>query len=266
MQMRISGPIALGTRLLLQAPDNNNNTTSSGSSPGFGSRYPPPLALPRAAYRRPVVARSLDDEDVHDTDNHDVLPAPPVIIKMRKNPPPPIITIHPPPPPPPLPITTDPSPAATTNSLLSPNEESVPILHQPLPKLGSAPAKQPILVIVPPLPSSSSSSSSDGFTPLTPPTPSSPRKKKRTTTRFRFCDALGITTTTTPIVSRMRSQRAYLDHDDEDETEPLSPPPQAQLAVKPTTTKRKTTLFGVSLEGWWDLGLLERGRSLRRKK
>jgi len=189
--------------------------------------------------------------------------------------PPPIITVQPPQPQQPFAAmatataVADPSP--TNSELLSPNDDFIPILHQPMPKLGSTPAKTPMLVIVPP---PSPSDDSDGFTPVTPPTPSRTKGfKLARASHFLPRDALGIATTFT----RKRSQRALGDYydtdDDNDDREPLSPQYQeqyqaqtmeAQLAVKAKPKRR--TLFGVVLEGWWDLGLLERGKSLRRKK
>lgn len=65
---------------------------------------------------------------------------------------------------------------------------------------------------------------------------------------------------------RSKSKRAPRDEDGEDDTTPLSPTSirdvEAQTTARPKP-KRKT-LWGV-IEGWWDLGLLERGKSLRRK-
>lgn len=242
---QISGPTALGTRIL---------------SPGIGSRYPPAFSLPEASHRRPL--RGAADEDVYHT------PTVPVTINNTKttsitttttttNIAPPgrflTVTIAPPPAahlrvPSPLP-----SPHGSPHSA---TEDFIPILHQPVPKLGKAPAKTPMLVIVPP-----PSPSDDGFTPVTP----SPSPRLKGFRRIRASqlprDALGIATAA---FTRTKSQRAVDEYDD---MEPLSPPYDAravdgQAAAKAKPARR--TLFGV-LEGWWDLGLLERGKSLRRK-
>ncbi|KAI0467118.1 hypothetical protein F4859DRAFT_276672 [Xylaria cf. heliscus] len=223
--------MALGTRIL---------------SPGVGSRFPPPFSLPQASYRRPV--RGVD-EDIHH------VPTPPIIINGNNaGPKGRSLTVSIPPPapahlaPPPVP-----SPHSST---YSPTEDFIPILHQPVPQFGKTPAKTPTLVIVPP-----PSPSDDGFTPVTP----SPSPRSKAFKRIRVSqlprDALGIAAAG---FSRKKSQRAVDEYDD---TAPLSPPHDArtmdaQLAVKVKPKRR--TIFGV-LEGWWDLGLLERGRSLRRK-
>ena len=256
--------MALGTQLL---------------SPGFGSRFPPPLSLPEASHRRPVVpvprGGAADDYynngDVHhvllptNTTNDNTLigqprgrslsqsfvvsalaPPPPAHVKAPSEPllPPPVLSPH------------------SSSHSPSDREDYIPILHQSILKYGKTPAKTPTLVVVPP-----PSPSEDGFTPVTPLTPS-PRSKafKRIRVSQLPRDALGIATAG---FSRMKSQRGEkVGQADDDETMPLSPPynvqtMEAQVAVKAGKPKRKT-LFGV-LEGWWDLGLLERGRSLRRK-
>ncbi|KAI0433889.1 hypothetical protein F5Y09DRAFT_31661 [Xylaria sp. FL1042] len=178
------------------------------------------------------------------------------------------VSIPPPPPPPPpppsprpvhlaVPAPAPPPPVPSPrDSSHSPTEDYIPILHQPVLKYGKTPAKTPTLVIVPP------PSPSDGdFTPVTP----SPSPRSKGFKRIRVSqlprDALGIATAG---FTRKKSQRAVDEYDD---TAPLSPPydahaMDAQVAVK-AKPKRKT-LFGL-IEGWWDLGLLERGRSLRRK-
>lgn len=208
-------------------------------SPGVGSRFPPPFSLPQASYRRPI---------------HHV-PTPPVTVNVNNIGPmgrPLMVSIPPPAPahlaPPPVP-----SPHGSSDS---PTEDYIPILHQPVPNLRKTPAKTPTLVIVPP-----PSPSDNGFTPVTP----SPSPRSKAFKRIRVSqlprDALGIATAG---FSRKKSQRAIDEYDD---TAPFSPPYDARtmdahLAVK--TKPMRKTIFGV-LEGWWDLGLLERGRSLRRK-
>ncbi|GAW11592.1 hypothetical protein ANO14919_009390 [Xylariales sp. No.14919] len=166
------------------------------------------------------------------------------------------VPIPPPRPPPPMQSVVPPAAPSPHSATHSPTEDYIPILHQPVPKLGKTPAKTPTLVIVPP-----PSPSDDGFTPVTP----SPSPRSKAFKRIRASqlprDALGIATAA---FTRRKSQRAVDEYDD---TAPLSPPydaytMDAQLAVKVKPKRR--TLFGV-LEGWWDLGLLERGKSLRKK-
>ncbi|KAI0509111.1 hypothetical protein F5B22DRAFT_649386 [Xylaria bambusicola] len=245
---QISGPMALGTRLL---------------SPGIGSRYPPPLSLPQASYRRPVVHGAADD--YYNDVPHHVLPPPATstndgnIVNSRlsrgRS-----LTLSIPPPPPTHLLAVEPPSQPTPSPQSSSHEDYIPILHQPVLKYGKTPAKTPTLVVVPP-----PSPSDDGFTPVTPPTPS-PRTKafKRIRVSQLPRDALGIAAAG---FSRRKSQRGEKVEEPDEETMPLSPPydaqtMDAQVAVKAKPTRK--TLFGV-LEGWWDLGLLERGRSLRRK-
>ncbi|KAI1424471.1 hypothetical protein F5Y12DRAFT_715229 [Xylaria sp. FL1777] len=257
---QISGPTALGTRLL---------------SPGFGSRFPPPLSLPEASHRRPIV-RGVHSGGDDDDDVHHAL-APPVTAAADNNtgltgrsltvpipPPRPVHTIAPPPPSPSPPAAAViPSPLGSSHS---PNEDYIPILHQPVLKFKKTPAKTPTLVVVPPPPPS------EGGGLTTPVTPS-PSPRSRGFRRIRVSqlprDALGIATAG---FARKKSQRAVDEYGDDDDTTPLSPPYDtgdarmmaAQQHLGARTKSMRKTLFGV-LEGWWDLGLLERGRSQRRK-
>jgi hypothetical protein len=86
------------------------------------------------------------------------------------------------------------------------------------------------------------------------PLPSSPR------------DALGIPISKIKLSRSKSNKRVDVDGD----TEPLSPSTPAfasargvEEGLQPAKPKRKT-VWGV-LEGWWDLNLLERGKSMRRK-
>ncbi|KAI3324626.1 hypothetical protein HD806DRAFT_534092 [Xylariaceae sp. AK1471] len=229
---QISGPTALGTRIL---------------SPGFGSRFPPPLSLPEASHRRPL--RGIDGDDFHH------VPTPPIMVNANVGPS--VImgrsltdsTV------PPAQHLMVPPPASSPHgSSLSPTEDFIPILHQPVPKLGKTPAKTPMLVVVPP-----STPSDDGFTPVTP-SPSRLKGFKLARVSQLPRDALGIATAG---FTRKKSQRAIDEYED---TAPLSPYSARSMDVpSPVKAKpKRKTLFGV-LEGWWDLGLLERGKSLRRK-
>ncbi|KAK6948852.1 hypothetical protein Daesc_008923 [Daldinia eschscholtzii] len=141
------------------------------------------------------------------------------------------------------------------------SEDYIPIAHNPSydgisgKKRG---AHNPIAVAIPPTPSD------DGFTPITP-TPASPEVRDYRLSRAPPLprDALGI-----PVgkfFARAKSNKVQIQYEDDDAA-PLSPKSgrdlEAQAITKPKP-KRKT-LWGV-IEGWWDLGLLERGKSLRRK-
>ncbi|KAI8628991.1 hypothetical protein F5Y19DRAFT_103722 [Xylariaceae sp. FL1651] len=151
-----------------------------------------------------------------------------------------------------MPTPSPPPPAASPiGSTHSPTEDFIPILHEPVPKLGKTAVKTPTLVVVPP-----PTPSDDGFTPVTP-SPSRLKGFKLARASQLPRDALGIATAT---FARKKSQRAVDEYDD---ITPLSPRDvEAQLA--PKVKPKRRTLFGV-LEGWWDLGLLERGKSLKRK-
>ncbi|KAI1809779.1 hypothetical protein GGS20DRAFT_257771 [Poronia punctata] len=279
---------ALGTRIL--------------SPKASVSNYPPPpsLTLPQATYRRPIINNNINNDNHHHQYQYHV-PTPPITTTNNNNN---KTGLAPPPrprPAPPLALssilksprtpsssqphdpTGNPSPAATESS---PNEEEfIPILHQPIPKLGSTPARTPILVIVPPPPPPppthirDRNNDNDLPTPSLSPSPSRTKgfKLARLSQFFPPRDALGISNNNnTNTIPRKRSQRAFDDyhhdphHDNDDygygyddDTEPLSPSPmmQAQLAI---SVKPRKTIMGV-LEGWWDLGLLERGKSFKRK-
>lgn len=128
----------------------------------------------------------------------------------------------------------------------------------------------PIAVVIPPTPSD------DGFTPITP-TPASPRIKGFRLSRappLPSHNALGITIPPPPHTkfARAKSMKAEICHVDDDDVDdemtPLSPTRgrdlEAQMVTMTRPKPKRRTLWGV-IEGWWDLGLLERGKSLRRK-
>ncbi|KAI2467099.1 hypothetical protein F4781DRAFT_444619 [Annulohypoxylon bovei var. microspora] len=246
---QITGPTALGTRLL------------SAKDPGPGRWVPPPPPTAPKPARRPAILRSID-EDIRP------VPQPPVVVHANSGPTivtgQPLISTYPPPPAPAV------LPAAAARSFdpsNSPKEDYIPIFHQP--SLGHANsnyraklATPPIMVVVPPTPSD------DGFTPITP-TPASPRVNGFRLSRAPPLprDALGIPVGKKFIRAKsMKAQFCHADDDNDDDKTPLSPTSgrdlEAQMTAKPKP-KRKT-LWGV-IEGWWDLGLLERGRSLKRK-
>jgi hypothetical protein len=149
---------------------------------------------------------------------------------------------------------TVPAPPSPHGSSLSPTEDFIPILHQPIPKIGKAPVKTPMLVVVPP-----PTPSDDGFTPVTP-SPSRLMGFKLARASQLPRDALGIATAG---FKRKKSLRAIDEYED---MAPLSPSSARSMDLpSPVKAKpRRRTLFDV-LDGWWDLGLLERGKSLRRK-
>ncbi|KAI1432855.1 hypothetical protein GGR50DRAFT_696657 [Xylaria sp. CBS 124048] len=279
---------ALGTRLLLGSSIKNksqNQNQSQGQKPldGFGSRCPPKLSRPKAAYRRPVgkdAHHNHNHQHKHNHHHHHHVPTPPKITvnannKTRAtgrslNDPLPPLPVPPVPPLPPAVYLTAPQPAQTPyDSHVSPVDDSVSILYTPVPKLGKTSVKTPTLVIVPP----PRAPSDDGFTPITP----SPSPRLKAFKRIRASqvprDALGIATTG---FAWRRSQRAVDECDtattatpvmsspdgDDDDDDDVSTVMDAQLAIK--VKPRRRTIFEV-LEGWWDLGLLDRSKSLKRK-
>ncbi|KAI1772132.1 hypothetical protein F4818DRAFT_444758 [Hypoxylon cercidicola] len=212
---QISGPTALGTRLL------------ASKNPGPGQWVaPPPPTVPEPA-RRPPILRSID-EDIRP------VPAPPVFVNASAGHA--IIMDHPstsgiPRPPPAAARSFDPAE--------SPKEDFITIVHQPSrDHIDARMAPLPPNVI-PPTPSD------DGFSSISRAPPPLPR------------DALGI-----PIGKMFTRSKSRRVHHEDDDTTPLSPGIETQTASR-QRPKRKT-LWGV-IEGWWDLGLLERGKSLRRK-
>ncbi|KAI0170005.1 hypothetical protein GGR52DRAFT_491604 [Hypoxylon sp. FL1284] len=132
-----------------------------------------------------------------------------------------------------------PAAAGAFNRASLPVDDSIYAVRQrPPDRIRTKPAP-PSPIVIPPTPSD------DGFTRI-----------RRASPLHR--DALGI-----PIGKKFtRSKSKSVRYDDDDDTTPLSPDTEAQTAPK-QRPKRKT-LWGV-IEGWWDLGLLERGKSLRRK-
>lgn len=139
----------------------------------------------------------------------------------------------------------------------SPVEDFIPIIHKCIPE-----RIQTRNLEVPP-----QSPSDDGYTPITPaPSVFSPKLKTRVPPLPSPRDALGIPISKIKFLTRSRSKNSPVDADD---LEPLSPSVvrDAEGLPVPVQTKEKPkrrTVWGV-LEGWWDLGLLERGKSLRRK-
>ncbi|KAI1138024.1 hypothetical protein F5Y05DRAFT_47975 [Hypoxylon sp. FL0543] len=236
---QISGPTALGTRLLV------------GKTPGLG----PPPTVPKPA-RRPPILRSIDE---------DIRPVPPPPIVVHANSGPTIITGQTPASDSlPAPATQPPITNRSLDASDSPKEDYIPIVHQPSlrhARTGTVIASPPIAVVIPPTPSD------DGFTPVTP-TPASPRLKGFRLSRAPPLprDALGIPIGKSFLVSKSKKgQICGPGEDNDDEATPLSPTDGRDIEGRSTNKKpKRKTLWGV-IEGWWDLGLLERGRSFRRK-
>lgn len=182
--------------------------------------------------RRPPILRSID-EDIRP------VPAPPIIVNASAGHA--IIMNHP---------STDniprvpPAVARSFHPGDSPEEDFITIGHQPSRDHADTRAVPPPPIVIPP------TSSDDGLSPIgrAPPLPR---------------DALGIPISKRFTFARAKSRRVRYENDDD--TTPLSPDAEVQMATTATRQRpKRKTLWGV-IEGWWDLGLLERGKSLRRK-
>lgn len=155
-------------------------------------------------------------------------------------------------------------------------------------------------IAIPPIPASPDSDD-DGFTPVTPASAGgigiAPRDNSSNSLRsprsaggLRAFDALGIPVVVAAInrgiLGRVRSRKVTIvdpskedyrddgddvDNDEFEDVSPLTPVRDRDVEQgggdngngKDRKTMRRT-LAGI-IEGWWDLGLLERGKSLRRK-
>lgn len=224
--------------------------------------FPPSAPTAPPPTRRPVL-RSVTsgDEDIRP---RPAIPHPFSSIMVNANNGPTI--------PPPAPAAVPPVAARSFDPSNSPREDYIPIAHDHMHAQTRA-APLPTAVVIPPTPSD------DGFTPITP-TPASPRLRGFRLSRAPPLplprDALGI-----PIGQKFvraksrRVQIAHVDDDNNDDTTPLSPTADREAGLgdgsgvqtaagKPKPKLKRKTLWGV-IEGWWDLGLLERGKSLRRK-
>lgn len=159
-------------------------------------------------------------------------------------------------------------PAAATKS---PTVDFIPIAHQREPddnikKTNKTTKNQPPSPsVVTDFEDDDDNDDDDGFTPITP-AASSPKKSRgfrtsRTPPLPR--DALGI-----PVSKYMFGRDKKANSED---LEPLSPSAARGLydnelpepAVQQQQKTKRRTVWGM-LEGWWDLGLLERGKSLRK--
>ncbi|KAI0596547.1 hypothetical protein F4775DRAFT_594231 [Biscogniauxia sp. FL1348] len=231
-----------------------------------GTRFPPPLAAPQASHRRPVPAQVPVPMQVPQiTITNANTNAGPTVVLDRSAPAESRDHLQIPSPPPPAALAPPPVAAA--------EGEYIPIMHKPAneEQEKEKPPLRPI--IIPSVPKSTSpryhsNAEEDDDSPFTPVTPLvSPPVREHKTPR----NALGIV----PVSKfrRVRSMRAIIvggdgdedQNDDAADTAPLTPlSPGENGGGKATTKPKRKTFFGV-LEGWWDLGLLERGKSLRRR-
>ncbi|KAI1843611.1 hypothetical protein JX265_007397 [Neoarthrinium moseri] len=236
----ITGPLALSSRSL------GTGTLHSGPAASHPTLMPSP-SVPPQAQAAPIL-RSIDE------DIQAVPPPPPMIYvhrasrgrsltAQRKSLMMPII--------PESPKTLGP-PAQKAGS---PTEDFIPIIHKRVPQ------KIQTKFATPP-----STPSDDGFTPITPaPSMFSPKLKTRAPPLISPRDALGIPISKIKSLARSKSRNGG----DADDLEPLSPSVARDLNGLPVPVQSKEkpkrrTVWGI-IDGWWDLGLLERGKSLRRK-
>lgn len=187
----------------------------------------------------------------------------------------------------------------------SPTEAFIPIMHRRVPSppppvvttttTSSETTNTKTRIVIPPIPPTPDSDD-EGFTPVTPGSAGGVAVPRRNNTLksprsaggggMRAFDALGIPVVARGILGRVRSRKVtivdpskerYNDYGDDDGFEddvPLTPAgaqgrdlEKGGMSGGDANGSRKTmrrTLFGL-IEGWWDLGLLERGKSLRRK-
>ncbi|KAK8065996.1 hypothetical protein PG997_012743 [Apiospora hydei] len=142
----------------------------------------------------------------------------------------------------------------------SPTEDYIPIIHK------RGPTKIQTRGLFPPGQTRGQAKEDDdnGFTPITPTplsaSPKSPRRWLPASPR----DALGIP------ISKVFLGRKVRKTNDVEDMEHLSPREAAHTSSHPNVhavaqgAKDRKTIWGF-VEGWWDLGLLDRGRSLKRK-
>ncbi|KAH8195796.1 hypothetical protein TruAng_010039 [Truncatella angustata] len=168
------------------------------------------------------------------------------------------------------------SPISRTNpgkssTNLPAEEDFIPIMHKRIPEKIQT---QNLEVPLPRTPrgDDEDGSDDDGYTPITPaPSASSPRLKTKFPSLPSPRDALGIPISKIKLLAtRSRSRRHNNSNSPADyypsDLEPLSPSGGLPVPVVQAAREKpgRRTVWGV-LEGWWDLGLLERGKSLRRK-
>ncbi|KAK6076419.1 hypothetical protein SCUP234_07153 [Seiridium cupressi] len=241
----ITGPLALSSRSL------GTGTLQHGPAAAHPTLMPSPSAPLPSAQAAPILNFRGIDEDI------EAVPPPPPMIHVRpasrgrsltaqrRSIMMPVIPESP----------KAPGPMAEKST--SPIEDFIPIIHKRIPQ-----KIQTRNLDVPPV-----SPSDDGFTPITPaPSMFSPKLKTKVPPLPSPRDALGIPISKIKFLTRSKSKSSPVDSED---LEPLSPsvvrgadglPVPVQTKGKP----KRRTVWGM-IEGWWDLGLLERGKSLRRK-
>lgn len=254
----ISGPLGLSYfQQQQQHPPLSRSSLGSGTihrgSPALLPVLVQPPTAPQSARHAPVL-RAFDD----DADLISPVPAPPIMIHTRARPGGRSLTARqsavamPP-----IPESPHAAPGA---------DDSIPAAHKRVPERirtqGLAPPPRDDV-------------DDDGFTPVTPAaaaaSPRSPLRRWLSFGRQQLSptsprDALGI-----PVgkwkLGRNPSRRLAAGGD-ADDLEPLSP--QAGVAaglpvpVVQPAEKKRGTVWGL-IEGWWDLNLLEKSKSLRRK-
>jgi hypothetical protein len=178
-------------------------------------------------------------------------------------------------PPPSAPIIVPPFAAMPPMPSASPPEAGfIPIMHRkPVPDRINTSAAAAAAAKMPPMPPTPSSDD-DGFTPVTPgsgvsPQGRSPRSQVRAKggilEQLSPRDALGIPVS--KILARVKSKKVTIvdPRKDDDEFEDVTPlSPSRDLEAQRERQGVRRTLFGL-IEGWWDLGLLDRSKSLKRK-
>lgn len=269
----ISGPLALSSTA---SPPRNLGTGTIRRVPVAAVHHPtlitPPPGAPLPAAQKAPILRATDD-------NIPDVPVPPPMVyarrmsrgdrsasAQRKSAAMPVIVESPR-------STTAPHNRAGPSVVVqppssSPTEDFIPIIHKRIPqKINTN--------IPPPPPIPSDNDDDDDYTPITPaPSPYSPRAKgiKRAGPLLSPRDALGIPISKFRLPGRSKSKRAA--GASPEDLEPLSPSVNPQggaegLLSVPDQPREKQpkrrTVWGI-IDGWWDLGLLERGKSLRRKE
>lgn len=251
----ISGPLGLSyIQQQQQHPPLSRSSLGSGTihrgSPAALPVLVQPPTAPQSARHAPIL-RALDN----DADIISPVPAPPIMIHTRAHPRGRSLTARQ------SAVAMPPIP----ESPASPTDDVIPIAHKRVPERIRTQG------LAPP-PRDDVDDDNNGFTPITPITPTgatSPYSLRRWLSFGRQQqspvsprDALGIPVSKWKL-GRSLSRRAG----DADDLEPLSP--QAAGAGLPVPAvqqkeKKRGTVWGM-IEGWWDLNLLEKSKSLRRK-
>ncbi|KAK7756884.1 hypothetical protein SLS62_000900 [Diatrype stigma] len=252
-----------------------------GGSSAASAGNPPPM--PTTAMQMPPMPFSTPDPTLRSVPAPAALTIVPPAARGMPSPP------HPP---------RDPSPTEAFIPIMHRRAPSPPPPVVIPPPMSNSAHNNPKIAI-PPIPASPDSDD-DGFTPVTPASAGGIGNSSSNNLRsprsgggagLRAFDALGIPVVVAAInrgiLGRVRSRKVtivdpskedYRDGDGDDDTEfedvsPLTPTARDRDVEKGGVgavgngKDRKTmrrTLAGI-IEGWWDLGLLERGKSLKRK-